>query len=231
VNFVILFKGVDMKSFSLLTLMMALLLGACAGRDKDKDKRAERDEAKESKTAQTEKEQISEERLSEVTTDWPEQNMELKDRLVEKYGRPHEATSSMVIWHNNGPWVKTVLTNETGAQMLRQTASFHIPAERMGEVSMYNQNITFDRARSEVTANSQREELNFLALNLAKEIVDGRMSPFEARRQYANLSGSMKRDGYMDSLLGFPSAQGEEDRQGQDEEREEEQEEQEEHDE
>ncbi len=30
-------------------------------------------------------------------------------RIVDKYGEPDEVTSSHLVWHNNGPWKKTIV--------------------------------------------------------------------------------------------------------------------------
>lgn len=40
---------------------------------------------------------------------WPSKPKEVAAATIQKYGQPHEATSSMLIWHNNGPWKRTVV--------------------------------------------------------------------------------------------------------------------------
>jgi transposase len=32
--------------------------------------------------------------------------------MIKKYGLPNEATPSMLIWYNNGPWNKTIVHKE-----------------------------------------------------------------------------------------------------------------------
>ena len=44
--------------------------------------------------------------------DWPRDHRKAVEEMTEKYGPPDEATASMVIWNNNGPWKKTIIYKE-----------------------------------------------------------------------------------------------------------------------
>lgn len=40
---------------------------------------------------------------------WPMEAKKAAMAAMEKYGAPDEATASMLVWHNNGPWKRSVV--------------------------------------------------------------------------------------------------------------------------
>ena len=140
------------------------------------------------------------EQVTAYTSTWPQNNQEVYNKLVSKYGQPHEATATHLTWYNNGPWKKTVLNKQAGNTMLEQTAYAEVPPEKLSEIALFNKGIQVDQTNNEITARSNREENNFLTLNLAKEIIDGNMSATEARRQAAQVKDVMSKSQYMKSL-------------------------------
>lgn len=184
--------------FSLLVslLMTAVMMVACGSHKKDKKE----DQASASVEQPAAPTTLAESDVQTMTTSWSATSKDILSKLTAKYGQPNEATDSMLIWHNNGPWKKTVLHNESGANVLEQFADMRVQPEKLGEVALYNKNVVVDRNNGEISARSDREEMNFLAINLAREVVDGRMSAMEARRQYRELSDMTQRNQYMDTL-------------------------------
>ncbi len=47
-------------------------------------------------------------RAADVIGDWPEESREAAQLVVEKYGEPHEATVSQLIWNAVGPWKRII---------------------------------------------------------------------------------------------------------------------------
>ena len=47
-------------------------------------------------------------RGSQVIKNWPDDSREAAELVIDQYGEPHEATHSMLIWHNVGPWKRMV---------------------------------------------------------------------------------------------------------------------------
>ena len=45
---------------------------------------------------------------SQVIKNWPDDSREAAGLVIQQYGEPHEATHSMLIWHNVGPWKRMV---------------------------------------------------------------------------------------------------------------------------
>ncbi|MCA1603516.1 MAG: hypothetical protein LC776_18365, partial [Acidobacteria bacterium] len=45
----------------------------------------------------------------EVVSAWPAKSQEVANSVIAKYGPPDEATATMLVWHNKGPWKRTVV--------------------------------------------------------------------------------------------------------------------------
>jgi len=121
-------------------------------------------------------------------------------RLMEEYGPPDEVHADRLVWTNNGPWRRTVVTNEQGVGLLAPGADQDIVEQAAGyrpnpkqadaaavETSNFDRRVVFDPRRGELSSRATREEYNFLRLNLADDVVHGRMQPNEARDSYASI--------------------------------------------
>lgn len=47
--------------------------------------------------------------VEEAIDDWPRYSRTTAETLLEKYGEPDEATARRLVWHDNGPWKRTIL--------------------------------------------------------------------------------------------------------------------------
>jgi hypothetical protein len=47
-------------------------------------------------------------RGTDIIEGWPEESREAAQLVVDEYGEPHEATESLLIWHEVGPWKRMV---------------------------------------------------------------------------------------------------------------------------
>lgn len=133
---------------------------------------------------------INQKGVSHILAHWPKRSHRLAELLIHTYGRPHEATPSMLIWYYNSPWKRTVLHRD-GAQhniprahvdLLEQTVDTKVTAEAYTELSRFDGSIIVNRTRGEMTAYCQDEDANTFILNLAHDIVLGRKTAGEARK-------------------------------------------------
>ncbi len=183
-----------MKILTLITLSMALVFTGCSSDKKDK-------KVASSAAAGAPAHPVADAaQVQQQIASWSSQHKEIIQGLITKYGQPNERTSDSLIWHNNGPWAKTVVKRDSMNKPLIQSASVNVPAEKMGDVSLFNKNLVVDGSKNLVTSSANREDLNFLAINLTDEIVKGAMSPMEARRQYGQLADAHNRSGYLNTL-------------------------------
>ena len=148
---------------------------------------------------------------------------EVARRMLAKYGLPHEATPVRLIWHYPGVWKRTEVVNEEiphnfplpRTDMLLQAIDYPVPPGKFDELAAYDGSVIAERTKGELAARCDREEANFLALNLAHDIVTGIRSADQARQFYAEVMQAQKPAEYLQGLrFQVPrTAQGDPDRQ------------------
>lgn len=129
---------------------------------------------------------------SAIVEDWPETAKKAAQAMIEKYGEPDGVTKSLLIWHNNGPWKRTIVTKEETdhdfpmphKDVLEQFINYKVPPEKFDELAQYDGSVIVERTKGEISARCDKEAANFLALNLANDIVNGEKSVEEARQAY-----------------------------------------------
>ncbi len=131
--------------------------------------------------------------VKELIQDWPDVSKKAANAMIEKYGQPDESTKSMLIWHNNGPWKRTIVSSEPvehkfpmpHKDVLEQVIDYKVPPEKVGDLAKYDGSVIVERTKGEISARCDKEAANFLALNLAHEIVQGDRDVEGARKEYA----------------------------------------------
>lgn len=143
---------------------------------------------------------------------WPTYSYRLARLMIAKYGQPNEATDHSLVWEANGQWKRTVVyrvppmgrTLTRGGGRLEQTVAYRVPARRLADLALFDKTIEADPKDGRLTARSDDESENFLALNLADEVLRGRRTPREAadfRRSATRLRDSGKSSPYFDRLM------------------------------
>jgi hypothetical protein len=147
--------------------------------------------------------------VERIISGWRKKPQEAARKTIAKYGLPQEASAMRLVWHNNGPWKMTELVNEEvphnfpkpHPDFLKQTISYRVPADKFDELAEYDGSVIVERTKGEIAARCDLEGANFLALNLAHEIVTGKRSVKDARKFYAEAIREMKHPEYMQGLL------------------------------
>jgi hypothetical protein len=121
---------------------------------------------------------------------WKGPGREAARDMAQKYGKPDEVSETMVIWRNNGPWAHTIVYKE-GARhnfpsphqdLIEQAVELDIPASRVDDIAAFDGSLLVDRTRGLLITRADREAMNFLAVNLAREVARGKRGPEEARK-------------------------------------------------
>ena len=115
--------------------------------------------------------------------------------LIGEYGVPNEVRYERLIWDNNGPWRRTVVRNirpfyiEGGDRgIVEQTIDYSLtPAQAVDVAAAFGGRVRFDPRNQELTARSDREEFNYLRLNLAHDVIHGTLRPAQAGDTYARI--------------------------------------------
>jgi hypothetical protein len=131
--------------------------------------------------------------------------------VIDAYGEPHEATGSLLTWHDVGPW-KRVLASKVFFEhqfpaphhdSVESVLDYRVPPEQFTPLARFDGSVIVERTAGEVSARCHDEQANFLALNLVDDIVTGAKSVEEARAYYAEefLNARRKRPTpYMEKL-------------------------------
>jgi hypothetical protein len=126
---------------------------------------------------------------------WPEATRRLGAQLMTKYGQPAEVTARQVTWVGNGQWARTTLYQEGAQQnfaaphknVLEQAVLYKVPVDKLVPLAQFNRSLAPNLARGELVSSADSEELNFLAINVADDVVKGERTPEEARIYFAQL--------------------------------------------
>lgn len=131
--------------------------------------------------------------VKSIIKDWPEHTQKAAEKTMEAYGTPSGITEKELIWYNVGPW-QMVRLNKTETphnfpvehtDYLEGTIYHDVPVDKMSALGEFDGSVTFDRTQGHFSARCDMEANNFLALNLAHDIITGKMTVDEAREAYA----------------------------------------------
>lgn len=142
--------------------------------------------------------QVDSAAVKEILSGWPKVSKEAATTTINKYGLPNEASASRLIWHNNGPWRRTVIyAEEVPHEFQRRitmcwSSIFPTRCRSKSSGSLRLLTAAFSSTKGEISARCEGEEANFLALNLANEIVQGHKSVDEARDAYGDAMKKMR---------------------------------------
>ncbi len=124
---------------------------------------------------------------------WPEASQLAAHDMMNKYGKPNESTEHMLVWYNNGPWKRTIVYNtETKhifpvdhTDVMEQFIDYQVPQDKFDDLAMYDGSVTVRRTDGEISAKCDKEGANFLAINLANDVITNKKDVEEARMFYA----------------------------------------------
>lgn len=147
---------------------------------------------------------------------WPTFSFRLARLMIAKYGQPADASDHQLVWRDNGPWKTTIVYRVPQKERalgrsrgrLEQSVAYAVPADRLDELARFDEEIEADAKEGRLTARSDDESDNLLALNLADEILKGRRTLKDAvdfRRKATRLRDTGKSSPYLERLLFVPA--------------------------
>ena len=152
---------------------------------------------------------------SEIIKAWPEDSREAAQLVIDQYGEPQEATSTVLTWFDAGPW-KRVLASKVFYEhqfpaphydSVESVIDYRVPPEKASDVVRFDGSVIVERTAGEASARCHDEQANFLALNLMHDIVTGQRDVAEARQYYAREFADARRKQpapYMEKLRFIP---------------------------
>lgn len=138
--------------------------------------------------------------LDQVTRNWNATARAAAKQMFDKYGAPQEVTANRLVWRDNRPWKSTTVMNQDvphnfpveHSDVLVQTLAIDVPVEKFTELAQFDGSVSANRTNGELTAACDREENNFIALNLASDVINGQLSVPQARQRLTELAQAVK---------------------------------------
>lgn len=121
-----------------------------------------------------------------ILSGWPVAAQRTAEVVMEKYGPPDLAISDRLSWYENAPWKITTVYRDPAEHIdvLEQTIGYAVPRDKVPALARLDVALRLSRDGRELSATSESEETNFLALNLADEVVRELRTPEDARAFY-----------------------------------------------
>lgn len=139
--------------------------------------------------------------LQAVIKTWPDAPRESAERLIQYYGEPFEYSSSFLVW---GPtkdgWKRTILSGDETLHLfpsehtdfVQQTINYKVPVEMISALTAYDGSLVVNRTKGELSASCSGTTMNFVAINLAHDLILGNTTVEQAREEYARLFAAYK---------------------------------------
>jgi len=151
---------------------------------------------------------VSQDRVEDILSEWPDDPTQVANTVIDEYGAPDEATTTRLIWLENDPWKYSILyrdgvTHEFPAEhtdYLEQAIDYRVSPDRYDELGRFDGGVTVRRTRGELSAECHGEPANFLALNLAHDILTDEKSVEEARQAYTEIFARKEAGGQPDYI-------------------------------
>lgn len=126
---------------------------------------------------------------------WSESSRMAVDEITKKYGEPTGIMNDELIWTNVGGWKKICISKMESkhnfpiehTDMMQTTIMYSVPVDKMDDLGMFDGSVTFDRTQGTMSARCDMEANNYLALNLANDIITNKKTVAQARQAYGDI--------------------------------------------
>jgi len=139
--------------------------------------------------------------LQEILKQWPKEPRASAERLIAYYGEPNEYCPSRLIWYDTkDSWKRTELSREEvphdfpahHTDFLEQFIDYKVPIDMYSKLAEYDGSVIVERTKGEISARCGGTSMNFVAINLAHDIVQGKRTVAAARQEYTRLYQAYK---------------------------------------
>jgi hypothetical protein len=137
---------------------------------------------------------LAADKAEDVIAGWPARPKEAAQATIAKYGQPDGITSEELMWMDKGPWKVIIASRReiphrfpmAHTDLLEGVIDYRVPPDKFDELAQYDGSVIAERTKGTLAARCDKEEMNFLALNLAHDIATGRKTVAAARKEYAD---------------------------------------------
>ena len=127
-------------------------------------------------------------RAQGVIAAWPEQARDLAETILQEYGPPDVVLPTQLTWTGRMPWKWIAVYRDPSSsgrpRGLEQAVDYEVPVRKWRALAAFARGVGYDPVKRELIVRTDGEPTNFLALNLADEIVRGQRNAEGAREFY-----------------------------------------------
>jgi hypothetical protein len=145
-------------------------------------------------------------------TGWSDASRLVLEEISKKYGKPDGVNDDELVWIKKGVWDKICVSKKETqhnfpyehTDMLQTTINYKVPIIKMTELGNFDGSITFDRTQGTMSVRCDNEATNFLALNLAHDIITNSKTVEQARDAFGKIIQEKMSGGnpiYMQKIL------------------------------
>lgn len=136
-------------------------------------------------------------RIANRPLPWPDYALGALKEMCRKYGPPDSMSPwGAHWWRPHGVWKRSVVLKhgyphrwpKPHMDVLLQTIDYRVPPSAFTKLAMYDGSVVAERTAGEMSARCGGEKMNFVALNLAHDVVTGKRTVEGARREYTRLA-------------------------------------------
>lgn len=151
--------------------------------------------------------------------DWPQSSKSAALAMIDRYGQPDVASNLVLIWKDKQPFSKIAVMRDAvkhsfpidHQDVLLQEVNLIVPLEKVSDLAKFDGSLLIDRTKGTVASRCDSEKSNFLALNLAKDIISGKRDVESARRFMSDTMAKTlagKSSEYSERLMFSPATSG-----------------------
>lgn len=138
--------------------------------------------------------------MESMMSGWPAASQEAARFMTKKYGPPAAMSEDLMVWGKTGPWKRTIVYASEyphefpvhHTDVMQQFIDYEAPPDMYDELARYDGSVVLERTSGEISARCDKEGANFLALNLANDIVTRKRNVADARKMYGEQIMAMK---------------------------------------
>jgi len=124
---------------------------------------------------------------------WSEASKMAVMMMKKQYGEPTSKNADMMMWEKTGQWKKTVVYAKEyqhdfpmpHTDVMQQWIDYKVPHDKYDDLAMFDGSVVCNRTNGEISARCDKEGANFLAINLANDVIKGEKDYKTARDFYA----------------------------------------------
>lgn len=134
--------------------------------------------------------------VMEAISDWEEKQHKEAKKTTKKYGVPDIVDERRLIWYDADPWKRIEMKRDAvqhcfpteHPDFFEQFIDYGVPSTVVDELTEFDGSVMVERTTGEMSARCHTEWANFLAINLAHDLITGEKSVKSARQSYAEIA-------------------------------------------